>query len=285
MDLATLRGVTFAYPGRAPLFDGIDWTIKPGGVYGLLGKNGAGKTTLLKLTTGVLFPHGGTATLFGHDAWKRNPHALEQVYMVSEQFAVPRISVREFMYFHGGYYTAFDKTRMLDYLQRFEVDAGAKLHQLSFGQQKKTVLAFALACGASLVVFDEPTNGLDIPSKQVFRRLLAEAAGEDRAFIISTHQVRDVEHLIDPVVILDNGRVVFDAAMERIEQSLCIERVRDEQRAREAGALAVQHHLGEAVALMPRTGQPATHGIDLELLFEAAVTHPERLREACEVAQ
>lgn len=280
-----MNGIRFAYRRRAPLFRALDFSVQPGGVVGLLGKNGAGKTTLLKIGAGLLFPHAGSAHLFETEAALRRPEALARLAYIPEQFDVPAMPLRDYVAYHAAYYPAFDFDLMERYLQRFEIVGNDRLTQLSFGQQKKVMLAFALATMAELVILDEPTNGLDIPSKQVFRRLVAEAAGDQRAVVISTHQVRDVENIIDPIVVLDGGAVVFQSSLERIHECVAMRRFRTETEARDAGAFAVESRLGSSVAIVPRDGagggEPLGDDIDVELLFQAAITRSEEIGALC----
>jgi ABC-2 type transport system ATP-binding protein len=279
-----MRQIRFGYGRRAPLFEALDFSVRPGGVVGLLGKNGAGKTSLLKIGTGLLFPAGGRAELFGRSASARNPEGLARIAYIPEQFEVPSERLKAYVDFHRGYYPRFDSDLMERYLDRFEVAGNERLNQLSYGQQKKVLLSFALSTMAELVILDEPTNGLDIPSKQVFRQLIAEAADDQRAVVISTHQVRDVENLIDPIVILDGGTIVFESGMGAIQESVTMRRFPSEAEAVGAGALAWDTRLGSSVALVPRTasnGEPLGDDIDIELLFQAAITQSERLRSLC----
>ena len=280
--MLALQSLRFGYKKTQPLFSSLNFSIEKGGVYGLLGKNGAGKTTMLKLSAGLLFPHAGTATLFGHDAGQRKPEALSRLAFVPEIVAVPALSVSDFISLYGGYYPAFDGNRMADYMGRLEVPAEGRLDRMSLGQKKKALLAFAFSSGSELVFLDEPTNGLDIPSKQVFRRMVAESVDENRAFVISTHQVRDVQNLIDPVVILHDGDVILHSEMERILSRLGLRVFSDEAEAFAAGALAVQHELGRVIALVGNGDvrpDEKSDEIDLELLFQAAIDHPDRMKE------
>lgn len=269
-----LEQVRFAYPKKPPLFDGLRFSLQPGGIHGLLGKNGAGKTTLLKLGLGLLFPDSGSAALFDAPAEERRPEELADVAFVPENFAVPDLSVADYIHLHGAYYPRFDEDLMERYLREFELDHGMKLQSVSYGQKKKLLLAFALATQARLVVLDEPTNGLDIPSKRVFRRICAEAITEERAFIISTHQVRDVQNLIDPIVILDNGSVLFHHSLEEITASLSVRRRERE----EPGALYSQKEMGSYLTL--EAGGGGEEEIDLEFLFEAVMANPHGLEAA-----
>ncbi len=278
-----IRDVRFAYPRQAPLFQDLDFRVSPGEVIGLLGKNGAGKTSLLKIGTGLLFPQAGEVNLFDGPAALRRPEVLARIAYVPEQFEVPPVHVREYVAYQSGYFSRFDGELMEHYLQRFEITGNEMLTKLSFGQQKKVLLAFALAGMADLVILDEPTNGLDIPSKQVFRQLVAEASDDRRAFVISTHQVRDVENLIDPIVVLDGGRVVFQADLAGIQENFEMRRFESEAEAVEAGALAADTRLGSSIALVPRNGagESTGGGVDLELFFQAAISHPREMQTLC----
>ncbi len=146
-------------PKGRPLFEDLSFSVEPGGVIGLLGKNGAGKTSLLKIASGLLFAQGGVADLFGKPAPRRDPAVLSRIAYVPEQFEVPPIPLRDYVAYHAAYYPRFDHELMERYLQRFEITGNDKLTELSFGQQKKVLLSFALAGMAELVILDEPTNG------------------------------------------------------------------------------------------------------------------------------
>lgn len=282
--LAQLSGVHFGYPRKAPLFSDLDYIVRPGGVVGLLGRNGAGKTSLLKLLAGVLFPTSGSGTLFGYPTTARSAAALARVVFIPEQFEVPALRLREYIELQRGYYPHFDAQVAERILQRFEVTGNGSLGELSYGQQKKVLIAVALASGAELVILDEPTNGLDIPAKQVFRRVVAETVDEHRTVIISTHQVRDVANLIDPVVVLEGGRVVLDHAMDQISEALAMRRFPSEIAAEQAGAFAVESQLGSAIALLPRSatgGEDLGDALDLELLFQGAVSQGTEIQRLC----
>ncbi|MFP4534844.1 MAG: ATP-binding cassette domain-containing protein [Spirochaetaceae bacterium] len=273
-----LEDLHFAYPKKAPLFSGIDFSLRPGGIYGLLGKNGAGKTTLLKLSLGLLFPERGESRLFDGPAERRDPACLAEVAFVPENFAVPPVSVAEYIHLYGAYYPRFDQGLMERYLRAFELEETMRLPAVSYGQKKKLLLAFALATNARLVVLDEPTNGLDIPSKRVFRKVCAEAIDDARAFIISTHQVRDVQNLIDPIVILHNGKVLFNHSVEEIESALTLRR-RDSA---PSEALYSQKEMGAYLSL--EAGGEGEEEIDLEFLFEAVMSNPAEIEETISVS-
>ncbi|AEI47064.1 ABC transporter ATP-binding protein [Runella slithyformis] len=200
--------VHFGY-GAQKLFTDLSTSLEAGHIYGLLGENGVGKTTLLKMIAGLVFPKGGTVTTLSHEPRKRQPSLMQQLYFVAEDAFVPDTTARRLADTYGVFYPMFDGTQYFNYLQQFGVNPHQKLEKVSFGQRKKALISFALATNVPLLLMDEPTNGLDIPSKSTFRKLVAGAATDERCIIISTHQVRDLESLIDTVVVLHNGKITY----------------------------------------------------------------------------
>jgi ABC-2 type transport system ATP-binding protein len=272
--MVEIQGLSFGYRGNL-LFREMALAIEPGNIYGLLGINGAGKSTLLKLMTGLLFADSGSVASLGRDPTRRDPSFLSQVFMLPEDVHVPNVSGREYVRIRAPFYPAFDHGAFERYLRDFDLLATAKLPTLSHGQKKKFLLAFGLASQAALVLLDEPTNGLDIPSKSLFRKVIAEAMSERRAFVISTHQVRDVGALIDPIVILHRGRVVFNYTLAEI-----------------AAKIRMEHTTSPPASGSPRLlfSEPAVGGfwsvwedtsgndnlLDIEVLFNTVIANPER---------
>ena len=263
--------VNFGY-GRDPLFTGTDLSLAPGHIYGLLGLNGAGKSTLLKLMTGLLFADSGRLTACGHDPARRAPGFLSQVFMLPEELNVPGITGKEFVAARSPFYPGFDRSRMQRYFEAFEIPDSRKLTALSHGQQKKFLLSFGLACDPSLVFLDEPTNGLDIPSKGLFRRLVAEALTEERTVIVSTHQVRDVESLVDRVVILHEGKVLLHRGVVELSSKLRFSVGAKRPEASDSLIYAERTVGGYASVAKCRGGDEGR--LDLELLFKAVIAQP-----------
>ena len=218
--MITLEQLTFGYPHAEFLFSDLALELKPGNIYGLLGKNGAGKTTLLKIIAGLLFPSHGKCQTMGFEPRYRQAAFLQSIYFVPEDFHLPAVSIDQYKAIFAPFYPLFDAKLFQEALEKFELPKNHMLTALSFGQKKKFLMVFALATRAKLIIFDEPTNGLDIPSKSQFRKLIASSLSEDQTFIISTHQVKDVENLIDPLVILDSGKIIFNHSIEEISQKL-----------------------------------------------------------------
>jgi ABC-2 type transport system ATP-binding protein len=271
-----IEHLDFGYGGES-LFRSLDLTLAPGNIYGLLGVNGAGKSTLLKLATGLLFAESGSLRTLGYDPAQRAPGFLSQLFVLPEELNVPSVTDREYLAVRAPFYPRFDHARFERYTRELELPRGRKLTSLSYGQKKKFLLSFGLACQSALLLMDEPTNGLDIPSKGQFRRLIAEAMSEDRLFVISTHQVRDVASLIDPIVILHDGRVLLSRTLTEVAA-----RIRMQHTAtRPADDTRDLLHWEPAVEGFWTVWQDDTAAggqIDLEVLFNTVVSRPDACR-------
>ena len=201
--------IQFGYTSRK-LFVDLTLHVEAGHIYGLLGENGAGKTTLLKMIAGLVFPKSGHCSVMNYEPRHRKPSFMSQLYFVADEPHLPHTTAARYADTYGVFYPNFDKSLFFDYLKEFHVPAEQVFSKLSFGQRKKVVISFALATNVPLVLMDEPTNGLDIPSKSAFRKLVAGAMTDERCLVISTHQVRDLDSLIDAVLILHQGKIVYN---------------------------------------------------------------------------
>jgi ABC-2 type transport system ATP-binding protein len=269
-----IHDMSFGYR-RQRLFSDLTLTLSPGNIYGLLGKNGAGKTTLLKVICGLRLPQKGTCRVLGFDPSQRPVHLLEDVCFISEELHVAAIPPDLFTRLYAPLYPRFSREAFTDYLREFELDTAKNLGEMSYGQKKKFLLAFGLATGCRVLLLDEPTNGLDIPSKSQFRRLLTRAGGTDQIILISTHQVRDMENLIDPIIILDQGRIIFQQSIADASARLTTQLEREEPAGDDV--LYSEKTLGGYVVVREnRDGQETS--IDLETLFNAVTTSREKIQ-------
>lgn len=268
-----INNLSFGYD-QDELFHRMDLSLEPGNIYGLLGINGAGKSTLLKLMTGLLFPDSGTVTSLGYDPVRRDPGFLARVSVLPEEMNLGNITDRQYEYTVAAFYPNFSHEHFERYLREFDIPRNRRLTQLSYGQKKKFLLAFALASGSELLVLDEPTNGLDIPSKGLFRRLVAEALNENQIFIISTHQVRDVESLIDRLVILHQGKVLLNQGMADISARINMTHTPTRPDPEAPGLIYSEPGVGGfwSVWYDNDTGGGV---IDLEVLFNTIITRPD----------
>ena len=265
IDIANLR---FGYADQA-LFKNLNIQLQPGNIYGLLGLNGAGKSTLLKLMTGLLFPSSGSIRTLDQDPAQRTPSFLSQVFVLPEELNLPGVTAEEYVASLAPFFAKFSHTNFARYREEFELPVNMKLTSHSYGQKKKFLLAFGLASRAPLLVLDEPTNGLDIPSKGLFRRLVAEALTDERVVVISTHQVKDVESLIDPIVILHEGRVLFNHSMSEITDTIRMSRSSTRPDSDAPGLLYSEPTVGGYWIVWAQGDEDGS--IDLEVLFNSVV--------------
>lgn len=269
--MITFKNVSFGYRG-GKLFDGLDLELRRGAVYGLLGKNGAGKTTLLKLAAGLLFPKTGEITVLDRIPRKREPGFLNQVFMLPEEFDLPRMDMHEYARVYGCFYPGFSGEQLAALMRELEVPERQNFHRMSFGQKKKAYIAFAIACNTPLLIMDEPTNGLDIPSKSSFRRVIASVADENRTIVISTHQVRDLDQLIDSVVVLDGSEILLNATTGEITDKLQFVHLDENE-----PALYAEQSIHGRWGVQPNESGTESP-LDMELLFNAAVANRQAIK-------
>jgi ABC-2 type transport system ATP-binding protein len=279
MNIASLD---FGY-GRSKLFDHLDLRLEGCRAYGLLGLNGAGKTSLLKLMAGALVPSSGTITAFGRVPAKREATGLADTAFVPEDPWLPPVKVDDYLARYAVFRPAFDYARFEALRRDFALVEDKSLQKLSYGQRKKFALAAALASGSRSILLDEPTNGLDIPSKMQFRKALAESIAPERVIVVSTHQVRDLESLIDPVLILDKGRLAFELGSDEMAQHLATARVSSLEGMQVVHAERDALGWNALVATSDAVGAsspPELRSADLEMVFNAALADGGRLKAA-----
>lgn len=215
-----ISNLTFGYSKKKLLFKNLNLKLQMGHIYGLLGKNGAGKSTLLKNLAGLVFPQEGICKLKGYRAADRLPGFLQELFFIPEEIYLPGTTAVQFAQSTSQFYPKFDEAHYYRMLAEFDVPQTSVLNKLSFGQQKKVMIAFGLATNTTLLIMDEPTNGLDIPSKAKFRKIIAAALTEDRCIIISTHQIRDLDSLIDSLLIIHEKEIVLNKSLDEIAERI-----------------------------------------------------------------
>jgi len=219
--MISIQNLSFSYPKKDSLFHELNWECSDGSIIGLLGKNGAGKSTFLRLLSGLIFPKNGEVKVGLQNPRDRQPDFLKDIFLIPDELAIPiHFKVSDYTKMMAPFYPQFNFVRFEMLLKEFEIEENAKLGDFSFGQQKKVVLAFGLSTNCKLLLFDEPTNGLDIPSKSTFRKAVAANLGDQQTLIIATHLVKDVENLIDRVVILGDGKVKLDQNLLALSDQL-----------------------------------------------------------------
>ena len=214
-----VNNISFSY-GNVPCLEKITLNLEEGKIYGLLGENGVGKTTLLTLLCGLKKVQAGSIEVDGFEPYKRDPDFLAQQFYLPDEVWAPNSTALAFAKEKGVFWPDFSLDKFIAIMDIFEMDCAQKMNAMSAGQLKKTWIAFSLACSVKYLFLDEPTNGLDIPSKAQFRKALMSFTREDSTIVISTHQVRDLESIIDPIIILDKRDVLLNASVEEITAKL-----------------------------------------------------------------
>ena len=266
-----IQNLSFGYKKRKLLYKNLNLKLESGSIYGLLGKNGAGKSTLLKNFIGLLFTKGGSISVNGFEPKKRWPSFLETIYFIPEEVYVPALTVEAYKNLFSPFYPSFNEKQFYAYLDQLDVKDKGKLNSLSFGQQKKFIIAFALACNTKVLLLDEPTNGLDIPSKIRFRKLIASVFTDDKLIFISTHQIRDLDNLIDRVIIVDNGELLLNASVGDISEKLCFKTVSELTRLDE---ILYSEESLKGFSIVTKNINAEDSKVNLEHLFNAITEKP-----------
>ena len=264
--MINVENISFKYKGqKALVFDGFSLQLEENRIYGLLGKNGTGKSTLLYLLSGLLRPVSGSVSCDGIATYMRTPELLRDLFLVTEEFEMPNIRLSEYVKLYRPFYPNFSAEVLNSCLRDFELEGDIHLNELSMGQKKKAYMSFAMATNTKYLLMDEPTNGLDIPSKSQFRKVVAQNMTEDRTVMISTHQVHDVEQMLDHIVMLDQRSVLLNASMQDIQDQYTFE-YRTPQEMDDTVLYAEPTLQGNAVITRRQEGAAETQ-VNLELLF------------------
>ena len=270
--MITIKNLNFSYTRSKPIFTDLNLHLKSGHIYGLLGKNGAGKSTLLKNMVGLIYAKEGEVQILGEEVKKRNPSLLQEICFIQEELYLPNVSVKSFIKANACFYPNFDERYFYELFNEFNIPMDQNLGRMSYGQKKKFIISFGLASNTKVVIMDEPTNGLDIPSKAQFRKILAGATQDNRVIIISTHQVRDLENLIDAVIVLDQHKIVLNESIQTISDRLHFKKVLELT----PDILYAEQAIG-AYNVISTNPDFEESKIDLELLFNATTQGNEKI--------
>ena len=274
-----ISNLSFGYKKGNNIFEDFSLDIEKGKVIGLLGKNGTGKSTLLYLLTGLLHAQKGKITFKGTDVTRREPSTLQETFIVTEEFELPNITLKRYVDATAPFYPRFSHEQLKNYLEVFEMPMDVKLGELSMGQKKKAYISFALATNTNFLVMDEPSNGLDIPSKSQFRKAITMGMNDERTVIISTHQVRDIDTLLDHVIIIDDKKVLLDASTAKIGTTLFFGE--GEGNSTEEGIIYTQPSVTGSSILRANRGDEESN-LNLELLFNATLAQRNEIAKLFE---
>ena len=270
--MITLKELSFSYSRKKEVLDRINLEVGSGYICGLLGKNGEGKTTLLNLLSGQIFPDQGSCLVLEETPSERNARFLQQIFLLPEEISMPEVTAIEYIKMYAPFYPTFRDDICKACVESFEINLSDRLSKMSQGQRKKVAITLALAAHTPLLLMDEPTNGLDIPSKATFRRLVASLIDDDQTVIISTHQVRDLESLIDTVLILDQRQILLNKTLNEIGEKLYFGPLLPEEK-----ALYSEPTPQGTIGVTAREDKGETT-VSLELLFNAAITYPKEIQ-------
>ncbi|MBQ9185456.1 MAG: ABC transporter ATP-binding protein [Bacteroidales bacterium] len=268
-----INNLAFSFRNH-PVLQGISMRLEEGKIYGLLGENGVGKTTLLTLLCGLKRPQAGSILADGRAPFDRQPSLLQEQFYLPDEVMPIRANAAKFATERSIFWPKFSFITYEAVLREFEVDTTQRMDKMSAGQLKKTWIAFALACGARYYYMDEPTNGLDIPSKAQFRKALMKYTSEEATMVISTHQVRDLESIIDPIIVLDSKEVLVNATLEEISKKLYF----DYGTQLHPGALYLEQTPGGAIQVYPNESGEESK-VNLEAFFNAVYAHKDIARQ------
>lgn len=270
--MITLKELSFSYSRKKEVLDRINLEVGSGHICGLLGKNGEGKTTLLNLLSGQIFLDQGSCLVLEEIPSERNARFLQQIFLLPEEISMPEVTAIEYIKMYAPFYPTFRDDICKACVESFEINLSDRLSKMSQGQRKKVAITLALAAHTPLLLMDEPTNGLDIPSKATFRRLVASLIDDNQTVIISTHQVRDLESLIDTVLILDQRQILLNKTLNEIGEKLYFGPLLPEEK-----ALYSEPTPQGTIGVTARDGKEET-AVSLELLFNAAITYPKEIQ-------
>ena len=268
-----IKDLGFSY-GEKAVLKNINMNLEEGRIYGLLGENGVGKTTLLTLLCGLKKPQTGTIDVDSCKPYDRLPSFLSDQFYLSDEVPAVNMKAEEYAVTYGKFWEGFDLGKFNEIMEVLENDPHQKMNKMSFGQLKKTYIAFALACNTKYLFMDEPTNGLDIPSKAQFRKAITKYTREDSVILISTHQVRDLENIIDPIIILDRQEVLLNATIAEISEKLHFDY------SNEVNQYALYRELvpgGNIQVSLNHTKEESK--VNLEALFNTVYQHKELIKE------
>lgn len=277
LKMISIHQLNYRYSRKREVLSCLDLELPAGKIYGLLGKNGAGKSTLIRNIAGMLFPTKGSCRVMGYEPKQRQIDFLKELFFIPEECFLPNLTIRQFIDIYTPYYPRFDRQQYLGYLKEFAIDPKQHLQALSFGQKKKAMIGFALAANTRLLIMDEPTNGLDIPSKVLFRNMIKEAMSADRLVLITSHQVRDLDELITDLIIMDHGEILLHETKEDISRKLHFE---VSEAPSGASDLLYEEKQASGWAQIRKNPMGLSSAVDVELLFNAMLSSREVVNAA-----
>lgn len=270
--MITIENTSYGYKSNPLIFNNISLEIG-NGIYGLLGENGVGKTTLMHLICGLLFPKNGKCSIDGRNTAERQSEGLARYFFLPEELQMPTESIASFAARHSVFYPHFNQEEFDPNLEELKINRKQKLSSVSYGQQKKAMLAYAFALHTPYTLLDEPTNGLDITSRQALKRIISRSMDDESTLLISTHQAHDFENLLDHLIILGKGEILLNRSLDEISNRLLFARtdILPEE------SIYSEENLSGYFSIIPNEdGEENTP--DIELLYKAVLQQPEKIQ-------
>lgn len=198
--------------------DRLDWSVPAGSICGMLGPNGAGKTTTLKILLGMNHPTSGKALVHGFDTATQSIEILKNSAFVPEdKILYDKMTVENFLRFYGSFFPDWSQSSAENFVSKWNIPFGTRMNTLSKGNRTKLLLAAALSRKSSLLIFDEPTEGLDPAGiEEVLSSIAAYAAEANRTILIATHRLDEVERICDRIAIMNHGRILMNGDLDDI---------------------------------------------------------------------
>ena len=202
--------------GSIQALDGVNLSIEPGRVVGLLGPNGSGKTTLIKLANGLLTPTAGELMIDGKAPGKETK-AMGS-YLPDKEYLPEWMNARQLMDFFSDFYADFDRERAAEMLNRLGIDESMRIKQMSKGTREKVQLILTMSRQAKLYLLDEPIGGVDPATRDYILDTIIRNYNPSAAVVISTHLIADVEQVLDDVIFIRSGRVLLQSSVDAIRE-------------------------------------------------------------------
>ena len=215
MSILESKGLVKRF-GATTALDGVTFAIEPGRIVGLLGPNGSGKTTLIKLANGLLVPTAGEIWVDGQAPGKET-HAA--VSYLPERTSLPLwMTVKELQTFYHDTYDDYISGQRDEMLARLNIDPKARLKTLSKGTKEKVQLVLAMSRAAKLYLLDEPIGGVDPAARDYILDTIIRNYNPEAAVVISTHLIADIEKVLDEVIFIDRGQILFQSSVDSIRE-------------------------------------------------------------------
>ncbi len=272
--MISIKDLQFSYK-QTSVYNRLSVEFDGGYVYGLFGKNGSGKSTLFRLIYGMLFPSAGHVKIDGEESKYRHPGLLEKIYMVPEEMYLPAISLNEYVTHLSRFYPNFKTDDLNKYIEEFEIPQVKRIDRLSYGQKKKLIISIGLAINTPVLLMDEPTNGLDIMSKAQFKQVIKKAIAKNRCIIISTHQAKDLENLIDRLTIIDEGKILFDKPLDEVAMKYKFLMLKNDETI-DKNVTLYSEQLTDGTIVITENKSNIASKIDLEILYKAIMNNPNQ---------